>query len=227
MRARGGRGFRRRRKIGFLVGFGAPVVPRGSISMRGDQNWKQNSKSRWYSRERAKRNFLYLKMSHFWWTPKSGVFPRELGVSHKNLRGLGNKNHWRCETSWRSPNNADCSWIFVGLSTSRSNHLLRVLRILHVFARFRTTRNLRRAHLLVVSGIKRQHRGHSRVWKSAVPTILHKNQAFPLAFLDDFAVFGAMSVILIKRQVLQSATSDAESHPLFGGLRTSNFFILP
>ena len=36
-----------------------------------------------------------------------------------------------------------------------------------------------------------------------------------------------MSVILIKRQVLQSATSDAESHPLFGGLRTSNFFILP
>ena len=36
-----------------------------------------------------------------------------------------------------------------------------------------------------------------------------------------------MSVILIKRQVLQSATSDAESHPLFGGLRTGNFFILP
>ena len=27
MRARGGRGFRRRRKIAFLVGFGAPVMP--------------------------------------------------------------------------------------------------------------------------------------------------------------------------------------------------------
>ena len=78
MRARGGRGFRRRRKIAFLVGFGAPVMPRGSISMRGDQNWKQNSKSRWYSRERAKRSFPYLKMCHFWWTPKSGVFSRDI-----------------------------------------------------------------------------------------------------------------------------------------------------
>ena len=38
VRARGGRGLRRRRKIAFLVGFGAPVMPGGSISMRGDQN---------------------------------------------------------------------------------------------------------------------------------------------------------------------------------------------
>ena len=29
---------------------------------------------------------------------------------------------------------------------------------------------------VVISGIKRQHRGHFRVWKSAVPTILHENQ---------------------------------------------------
>ena len=58
MRARGGRGFRRRRKIAFLVGFGAPVMPGGSISMRGDQNWKQNSKSRSCSWERARWSFL-------------------------------------------------------------------------------------------------------------------------------------------------------------------------
>ena len=29
---------------------------------------------------------------------------------------------------------------------------------------------------VVISGIKRQHRGRFRVWKSAVPTILHENQ---------------------------------------------------
>ena len=31
-----------------------------------------------YSRERAETSFPYLKMCHFWWTPISGVFPREL-----------------------------------------------------------------------------------------------------------------------------------------------------
>ena len=50
--------FRRRRKIAFLVGFGAPVMPGGGISMRGDQNRKQNSKSRSCSWERARWSFL-------------------------------------------------------------------------------------------------------------------------------------------------------------------------
>ena len=36
-----------------------------------------------------------------------------------------------------------------------------------------------------------------------------------------------MDVILIKRQVLQSATSDAESHPLFGLPRTVSFSFFP
>ena len=83
-------------------------MPGGSISMRGDQNWKQNSTSRWYSRARAKRSFPYLKMCHFWWTPKSRVFPRELG-SFPYLK-------CKYDAIWSHMDSHGPAWVFIILS---------------------------------------------------------------------------------------------------------------